>query len=154
MVKNKKVQKIRQKRQKGRYKVIGLFFIVLGCFFVIASSILFALFKFGIILKQPQYVAPIPQTSSQSVSYFDPTTEFKNQLKAADIKYSSLTFQNDTYTVVLTSGSIVYFSSSKNIEQQIASLQLIISNLTIEGKSFTSLDFRYDKPTMKLKSIR
>jgi len=40
----------------------------------------------------------------------------------------------------------VFLSTQKDLSQEIASLQLTIAHLTIEGKSFSRLDFRFDRP--------
>jgi hypothetical protein len=43
---------------------------------------------------------------------------------------------------------LVILSTKKNIEQEIASLQLTIRALTMEGKGYRGLDFRYDRPVI------
>ena len=42
----------------------------------------------------------------------------------------------------------VIVSLQKDLTLQIASLQLTIAHLTIEGKQFKQLDFRFDKPVL------
>ena len=70
-------------------------------------------------------------------------------LQKSGIQFASVENAKDsTYLVNLKDGGQVIITQDKNIENQISSLQLILSRLTIEGKRFKSLDFRYDKPVV------
>lgn len=60
----------------------------------------------------------------------------KNVVVAKDI----ITFTIDNHTITI--------SRSKNIGQEMASLQLTIRALTMEGKGYHGLDFRYDRPVI------
>ena len=51
--------------------------------------------------------------------------------------------------VRLSDGVSVLFSSQKNIGQQVASLQIILDRITIEGKKAAAIDFRYDAPIVR-----
>ena len=42
----------------------------------------------------------------------------------------------------------IIISASKDIHQQMASLQVTIHQLTMEGKDYRGLDFRYDRPVI------
>ena len=55
--------------------------------------------------------------------------------------------QGSTITMTVGSGTVI-LTTSKDIAQQIDSLQLTIRQLTMEGKEFHRLDFRYDKPVI------
>jgi len=50
--------------------------------------------------------------------------------------------------VELRDGGELILSSKKDLENQLSSLQLILSRLTIEGKKLKKLDFRYDNPVV------
>ncbi len=50
--------------------------------------------------------------------------------------------------VLFKNGQEIIFSENKAIEAQIASLQLIINRLTIEGKQFSRIDLRFDNPVI------
>lgn len=56
--------------------------------------------------------------------------------------------KDGTATIILKNNAKVIVSTQKDIESQIASLQLTIANLTIEGKQFQRLDFRFDRPVV------
>jgi len=42
----------------------------------------------------------------------------------------------------------VIISTKKSLTEQMSSLQLTIHQLTMEGKDFSGLDFRYDRPVI------
>src|SRR5579872_2362660 len=149
MRRSKKVKEIRSKRSKGKYKRIGAFFIVLGLLMILICLTLLPLYLLGWAFKEPLFISPVNMTADSSNS-FDLSQVLKDELQNSKIDYSELSYQNGVYKIILKNGSVVYFSPNKNIKEQIASLQLIVANLTIEGKSFSSLDFRYDKPIIKL----
>ncbi len=65
------------------------------------------------------------------------------------VDYTNVTVEdNGTATIILKNKAKVIVSTQKDIESQIASLQLTIANLTIEGKQFQRLDFRFDRPVV------
>ncbi len=64
------------------------------------------------------------------------------------IHCTNINIQNDTATVSLDPGEQVLFSLHRDVSKQFASLQLTIGHLTIEGKRFSRLDFRFDNPVI------
>lgn len=58
----------------------------------------------------------------------------------------SITIDNNAVTITLDNSAVILLSSQKDLQKQLASLQLTLSQLTIEGKQFKKLDFRFDKP--------
>lgn len=58
----------------------------------------------------------------------------------------SITNDNNAVTITLDNSAVILLSSQKDLQKQLASLQLTLSQLTIEGKQFKKLDFRFDKP--------
>ena len=50
--------------------------------------------------------------------------------------------------ILFKGGQEIIFSENKAIETQIASLQLIMNRLTIEGKQFNRIDLRFDNPVI------
>ena len=67
-----------------------------------------------------------------------------------DIVFHSVLSEDDTYLVKLGEDQIVVFSAKKNLENQISSLQFILSRLTMEDREFSRLDLRFDKPIIVL----
>lgn len=74
----------------------------------------------------------------------------KKLLTNANISYSFIDMASDYYDITLKDGGKIYISSKKNIEAQISSLQAMLKQLTIDGKGFKLIDFRFDKPVIKL----
>ncbi len=130
----------RQNRKKGKYlKYLGILFLLLG-----ASLILTAAF----ILLSP-YVFSNPLISPISRNFKSSKADIKSILEKQKIDISSFSVATDSsYLVSLSDGGIVIFSASKDLAEQARSLQIILSRLTIEGKKFKSLDFRFDKPVV------
>jgi len=126
----------KKQRKKVKQKKISVFLIVLGLS-LIASS----LFYFAFLEKKTLYLNPLSkdQTSKNS--------QVERLLKEKEIPFESVTTSKDlSYVIKINSESEVIIDSKKEIEQQVSSLQLITSQLTIEGKAFKRIDFRYQKP--------
>ena len=102
-------------------------------------------------LQEPAYISPLAGIASAQASQ-SKIDILKSELKKENIEYTSVTIEKDgSFIVKLTQGGAVTFSSQKDIITQIASLQYILSHLTMEGKLFTRLDLRFEKPVIVLK---
>jgi hypothetical protein len=103
-------------------------------------------------LHKPLYISPLP---TAQVAHADQVEEVAQQLESdlqkKQIGFTSVTRQDDSYIVTLQDNGKVTFSSQKDIMSQIASLQYILSHLTMEGRQFSSLDLRFDQPVIILK---
>ena len=113
---------------------------------VIAFCLSFLLLFTGFLLNEyfPDFLSPLAKTKYQD------RAKLESALEKANIKYMKIIPLKDlAFLVSLSSQEDVIFSSKKDIQSQIASLQLVVKRLTIEGKRFKSLDFRYDKPIIK-----
>lgn len=67
-------------------------------------------------------------------------------LKESNILFSTVVFSDSSYIINIPNSGQVKFSSQKDIEGQISSLQRILRELTIEGRPFKKIDFRFDEP--------
>ena len=123
---------IRSQSKKKR-----LLILVLLAIFLIALSIL--LF-FPRLTKKALFISPVATNSSQDAK------KIETLLLEADISFSSISFLDYYYIVMLSDGGQVILSLKKDIEKQITSLQPILKQLTIEGKKFNRIDFLFDKP--------
>lgn len=129
----KKKEKIKKRRSNKKP-----WFVVVILFLVITGGILFYYFFFN---NNALFISPI------AITKFKESIKLENALRDSSIKYIKITPQSDlSFMVELIDKEEVIFSSKKDIQSQIASLQLITKRLTIEGKRFKRLDFRYDKP--------
>ena len=127
----------RRKARKFRKKLFLMlsYFLLLGL--LIASYYLFNYFKKAVIINPLQ---------EQSISNID----LEKRLKNAQIAFSSIVLESDSaYIISLTQGGKAIVSSKKNIDEQISSLQRILRELTIEGKPFKIIDFRFEKPVVE-----
>lgn len=67
------------------------------------------------------------------------------------VAFDSVSVASDSSILVnVKDNGQAILSSKKDLENQVASLQLTISNLTIEGKRFDTLDFRFERPVITL----
>jgi len=57
-----------------------------------------------------------------------------------------LVLSDSSYSVSIPNNGLVRLSSQKNINKQMSSLQRILRELTIEGKQFKIIDFRFEEP--------
>lgn len=133
-------RRFRQTTQKI-IPIIGIFIFTLIGLFVIkfiphAQSIISPIGR--------AYSSVINSISSQDES----KKEIQKELSAQNITVNSL-IETDTDITVTRDKNITYiFNKKKKISEQITSLQLILSRLTIEGKQASKIDFRFDNPVV------
>ncbi len=129
---------------------------------ILLAWIIFGVFSYLLVmlvfLEKQLFVSPIPILFSKSqqlnvyASSFLTTIAIEALLEKNQIAFENVYYmQDDTYIVLLPDGEEVVLLANKSIEQQISSLQLIASRLTIEGKRFSRLDFRFNKPVITLR---
>lgn len=99
------------------------------------------------------YISPLPSVLSKNKSKI--TNEFIEQelrqlFLENHIQFSSIIFEHSSIRIILPKGEVVIFAKSKSLREQTSSLQLILSRLTIEGKRFTKIDFRFDRPVISM----
>jgi len=128
-----------QRRPKGRQsKKKRLLILVLLAIFLTALSILLFLSH---LTKKTLYISPVTKDSSQEAK------KIETLLLDVQIAFASISLRADSsYLVMLEDGGEVIISLKKDIKKQIASLQPILKQLTIEGRKFNRIDFRFDKP--------
>lgn len=61
------------------------------------------------------------------------------------IAYTSIAIKGDTIAIVLQDGIQVILASQKDISKQLTSLQLAMTDLTIEKRKPIKIDFRFDR---------
>lgn len=121
-----------RKRKNKKWFFLAIVLIVLALL-----ALLYVLF----FLKGNKPISPL------ALNRYSNSIRLEEELRKANIQYQKTKINDDSSLLVVLSGKEeVIFSSKKQLSTQIASLQLIIKRLTIEGKRFKSLDFRYDKP--------
>lgn len=79
------------------------------------------------------------------------TTAIQNFCHSAHVSCSTVVYHTDsTATFTIDATEEVVISLKKDVASQLASLQVTMSHLTIEGKRFNRIDFRFDKPVISL----
>ena len=138
------------RKRKRFIKKVNFFLSFFFALFVVAIGIAFYLLflKF----QKPLFISPVPAlqiAQADQGEFIDQQVE--KTLQKKHIEYISVKAQNDAIIVTLPNKSTVTFSSQKDIMSQIASLQYILSHLTMEGRQFSSLDLRFDQPVIVIK---
>jgi|SRR6185369_1725973 len=125
------------------YVLIALFVVV------IIAAYLTSIKLFG----RTAYISPLAKAALQDMSYKDDKdiALIKKSVTDQKMEVSSVKREGSSYVIILKDNSQIILSSEKDINSQISSLQFILSRLTMEGKLFTQLDLRFDKPVVKLR---
>ena len=130
----------KKEKKKATRNRLGLLLIVLGLLAVNFTLVYTAFFQ-----------KPKPIVNPMSKNQISSTKIVEDKLKESKIEYTSFDTQKDlTYILKLKSGGEVVLNPTKNIDEQLSSLQLILSQLKIEGKTLKRLDFRYEKPIITI----
>ena len=138
-------------RKRKRYlKKIVLLSIILFIFIVILSAI--GVYYIAKKLEKPLFISPLAAIQYVQGDHSGKIyASLQQGLKKDQIAYTAIDKADDSYIVTLQEGGKVTFSSQKDIITQIASLQYILSHLTMEGREFASLDLRFDQPIIVMK---
>jgi hypothetical protein len=120
-------------RHKRHYRKKIASYILLVGIFAVALYFLNIFF----ISTRPPFVSPIGKGTDQST--------VEKILKEKRIAFENVVF-SDYFLVTIGRDKQVRLSPDKDIYGQVASLQKILRELTIEGKSFKSIDFRFSEP--------
>lgn len=121
---------------------ILIFFFLLITLFIKKNAVIGIKYLAGIISSSDKNEEIIkPYTKEFSV------VELEKKLRESnipDFTVSDRSNQGEVY-VVIKNGPVVIFSTNKNLEWQITSLQDIITRLTIENKKPKKIDFTFEK---------
>ena len=134
------LQKRRLKKERSKYRIKTLLILFISLLLIIvATEYLYFNFSFGRIT----FISPIGKVGKSQVA------SLENALDKKNISFSLANINSDgSFTVELRDGGKIILSSKKDLNNQLSSLQLILSRLTIEGKKLKKLDFRYDNPVV------
>lgn len=134
----KKQPVTRVKRKRNRH--IATVFLCT----VIASGL--AILLAFVLVKEPKVISPI---SVATLGVADSSgSELTKELATYNIHTEKIMTGEDTITLKLSSTQEVLLSSKTDLRKQLSSLQLIVARLTMEGKHFSRLDLRFDKPVI------
>lgn len=125
---------INPRRQKYFKRKFAASILLLG---ILMSSVFFL--KTFLALRKPLFISPIGK-ASRGLGLVEKILKDKN------ISFSKVSLSDYSYLVDISNNGQVRFSQNKDIDKQISSLQRILRELTIEGKRFKSIDFRFAEP--------
>lgn len=129
-------------------------FILLLVTLIVLAGILFGISYLNtkFYFFTTSYISPIPEAitgKGAALAFIDPKQEMKKKVEEVGVKVVNINTSNAKYYELdLEDGEQIIFSTSKDLKLQVASLQLVLNRLTIEGKKFKRLDFRFDKPVI------
>jgi len=146
----KKINRKINRKRKDTLKKIALSILYIGVIILISAG---SYFLYPVLFPKPLFISPISNAFSIStVTQSDPGIEsLKSLLKEKRIDFTKISTSDSSYTVNLKEGSDVIFSKQSDLRSQLSSLQFILSRLTMEGKQFSRLDLRFDKPVIILR---
>lgn len=122
---------------------------------ILALPLLILIGSVGILVRtlfiKPHFMSALPdkiQATSPSSRTEDILTQ---EFTKAGFQVDTVSGASDSgYLVQLKSGEVVVVSSTTS-QNQISSLQALLTNLTMEGKRIERLDIRFDKPVVLFK---
>jgi hypothetical protein len=101
------------------------------------------------VIRKPFLISPIILSFTQDSGNDDKyLAELEKNLQDKRISYSAINKLSNSTLIKLTNSGEVIISSQKDLSTQISSLQYLLARLTMEGKDFTRLDLRFDKPVI------
>ena len=142
------MRKTRRKIKKEKKRIKNTI-IIIFCFLLALSG--FGVYLYWSKTSTSLFVSPIAVdydilTPPKSENSIDLLSE---KLRDKDIEFEKIEKDASSFVILLKNKAIVIISRDKDLDLQIASLQFILTRLTMEGKTFSSLDLRFDKPVIK-----
>lgn len=129
------------------HKKIGSFLLIFGVLELILTCFL-------IFFIPDPFISPIPEafTGKRPVLDDSVTIALRKILAKHEISYSQIyTTRDGDYLLALKPEGEVLLPKSADLEKEISSLQLILARITMEGKQFSRLDLRFEKPVIVFK---
>ncbi|CAN5125565.1 hypothetical protein BH09PAT1_BH09PAT1_2640 [soil metagenome] len=117
------------------------------------AGLLFIVIGVVVLRHEPTFISPLPFLRSLGLANDQDGDKktIETFLKQNTISYKNVTVSGkSTYIIITDGGGTAYLTNTKDISVQLSSLQRILSRLTMEGKKFSRLDLRYDKPVIVL----
>lgn len=128
---------IKPRQRKSPKKKILIFILLL----VFLAGFNFFLYS-SFIANSSSFISPLGKSNMDN-------GKLKQLLKNSNIEFSDILVMSDSsYVVNIPNNGQVKLSSQKDIAKQVSSLQRILRELTIEGKPFKSIDFRFNEPVI------
>jgi len=127
---------INPRKLKYFKRKVALYILLLGILGIFA----FFLNTF-LVSRKPLFISPIGKIKVD-------LTSVEKILKENNILFSQVSVSDYSYLINIQNNGQVRLSQDKDINKQISSLQKILREITIEGKPFKSIDFRFSEPVI------
>jgi hypothetical protein len=137
------------KKERKKYAKKRILFVSLICGGV---GILLGAVGFIVLSHEPIFTSPLPFMQSIGFNTQDETMAgIKKFFEEEKIDFTEIKrIGKASYQITDNADRVIYISSEKDLSKQLSSLQRIVSRLTMEGKKYTRLDLRFDKPIIVL----
>jgi cell division protein YceG involved in septum cleavage len=144
------MQETKRKISRQNKKKKKLFLLYVLIFILFSGALSFLYFNF---FRTQSFISPLaPDFKIDSAPERQKKLQIvKKLLDEKKIEYKEIIVYDKYFALQMSDKSQVLISSEKDISTQLASLQFILSRLTMEGKAIDLLDLRFDKPVIRLK---
>ena len=129
-------------------KLLGYFLMSGGLFCVVFAMCMSVFF---LTRKQPPLYSPLANLQKAVFASAIDNTIMDHILELChkyNLSCQNISIKDETEIDLTVNNHLVIIARNKNIDKEIASLQLTIRALTMEGKDYRGLDFRYDRPVI------
>lgn len=138
------------RRNRNRLKFLSILLIPVSLIISLISLCSILLLVKNI--HKPTIISPvISPFPNDSTNDDESIIELGKLLQEKKISYLTINKISNSLFIKLTNSSEVIISSQKELNQEITSLQYLLARLTMEGKDFSRLDLRFEKPVIVLK---
>ena len=141
---------IRRREKRFSFKKIFIVFLVFLGIISIGITIYYTIPRLSEYIGKKVYISPLAREFSLHESLGSEMTQrmVKTKLKQSGFNIKEIHEYDNEHIIIFETGEKIHFSKTKSLDRQISSLQLISSRFTIEGKHFTELDLRFDRPVI------
>jgi hypothetical protein len=136
-----------RRKARNRKKLFTKVGIIVALIVISVGSGYFIADKFFV---KHGYISPLAK-----IPFIDKTTQeendkefLKTSLAKQHLEVEKIVIEQNIYKITIKNGPELLLSTKKDLNDQISSLQFILSRLTMEGKRVKSLDIRFDKPVV------
>jgi hypothetical protein len=96
-------------------------------------------------------LATTPGEVSSATSHDSEIASVEHILREKRIPFLFVTHASSSAYLITLAGNSEVIIKKDDVASQIASLQLIMTRLTMEGKGFARLDLRFDRPVIQIR---
>lgn len=123
-----------QRRRKYLKRKFAAYILLLGVLGVFAFFL-----NIFFVSNKPLFISPLGEVKIDK-------TLVEKSLKNRNILFFEVILSDYAYLINIPNNGQVRLDLNKDIDEQISSLQRILKELTIVGKSFKNIDFRFEEP--------